>query len=305
MRRSTPSGEQFDISLGDQRATVVEVGAGIRSYAVGDRPVLESYDVAAMCDGAHGAVLIPWPNRVAGGRYRFDDTEYQLDLSEPEKGNAIHGLLRWRPWRPTERSATHVHMATRMHPVPGYPFALDVQVAYELRDEGLVVRTTATNVGDTACPYGCGHHPYLASGPFLVDDCTVRVDAATRILTDAERRTPLGSEAVDGTPFDFRGGSRVGHLRVDDAFTDLARDEDGRAHVLLAPPDGATVDLWADEAYDFLQLYTGDTLAPDRRRRAMAAEPMTCAPDAFNNGDGLVRLRPGESRTAVWGVGLR
>jgi aldose 1-epimerase len=305
IRQLPPSGEQFEISLGDQRATIVEVGGGVRSYTVADRPVLESFDVDRMCDGAHGAVLIPWPNRVEGGRYRFDGVDHQLDLSEPEKTNAIHGLLRWRPWRCEERDRSRVHMATRLHPVPGYPFALDVEVAYELRADGLVVRSTATNIGDVACPYGCGHHPYLSPGEGMIDDGSIRLTAATRIIANGEPHVPAGRAPVDDTPFDLRSGRAVGGMRLDDAFTDLERDERGRAHVLFRGTDGVAVDLWADGSYRFIQLYTGDTLAPDRRRRGLAAEPMTCAPDAFNSGDGLVRLEPGESFTAEWGVGLR
>ena len=71
-----PSGEQFEIAYGQQRATIVEVGAGIREYAVGERAVLDPYPLQAPCDGAHGAPLIPWPNRLADGRYSFDGGQY-------------------------------------------------------------------------------------------------------------------------------------------------------------------------------------------------------------------------------------
>ncbi|MGH9302279.1 MAG: aldose 1-epimerase family protein, partial [Acidimicrobiales bacterium] len=67
-----PSGEQFEIRDGEQKATIVEVGGGIREYVVGERPVLDSYPLDVMCDGAHGSPLIPWPNRLADGAYRFD-----------------------------------------------------------------------------------------------------------------------------------------------------------------------------------------------------------------------------------------
>lgn len=301
---SAPSGEQFGIAFGDQRAVIVEVGGGIRAYTAGNRAVLEPYDVREMCDGAHGAVLVPWPNRVAGGRYRSGGAEHQLDLTEPEKRNAIHGLLRWRAWRCVERRRSAVVMYTRLHPMPGYPFALDVRVRYELGEHGLAVRTTATNVGDVACPFGCGHHPYLSPGAGALDDCVIRLDAGTRLLPD-ERGIPVGRQGIEGSPFDLREGRRLGGLRLDDAFTDLGRDGNGDAHVLLTGTDGATVDLRADRAYRFVQLYTGDTLAPGRRRRAVAAEPMTCAPDAFNNGDGLLRLEPGASVGGEWGVRLR
>ncbi|MGI8851625.1 MAG: aldose 1-epimerase family protein [Acidimicrobiales bacterium] len=297
-----PSGEQFEIRSGDQRATVVEVGGGVREYEVGGRLVLDPYPVNAMCDGAHGAVLVPWPNRVADGRYRFDGADYQVALTEPEKANAIHGFLRWRSWRATEHTQDRVVMGTRLHPMMGYPFCLDVSVAYELGDGGLVVATTATNLGDTVCPYGCGQHPYLSPGAGLIDACSLELDARTRILTDNERQLPTGREPVAGTPFDFSAGKRLGDQKLDFAFTDLVRDDSRRAWVRLAAPDGHVVELWVDEHYPILELYTGDTLEPERRRLGLGTEPMTCPPNAFQSGEGLVALEAGQSLTTTWGV---
>jgi aldose 1-epimerase len=299
-----PSGEQFEIACDEQRATIVEVGAGVREYVHADRAVLDPYPPQAICDGAHGAVLIPWPNRLADGRYRFDDADRQLALTEPDKHNAIHGLLRWRPWRLLQRGPDRVAMGTRLHPQPGYPFALDASVTYELGERGLVVTTTALNVGDRPCPYGAGQHPYLSPGDALLDECTLTLPAATRIDTDAERQLPTGSEPVAGTRFDFRAGRRLSDLQVDFAFTDLARDELGRATASLAAPDGRTAQLWVDESYPVIEIYTGDTLSPPRRRRGLGVEPMTCWPNAFQNGHGLVRLEPGQAHTASWGVRL-
>ena len=299
-----PSGEQFEITLGEQRATIVEVGGGIREYVVGDREVLDGYGVGAMCDGARGAPLIPWPNRLADGRYRFDGIDHQLPLSEPEKGNAIHGLLRWRSWRAVERSDRRVVVGTTLRPMAGYPFALEVRMGYSLGDEGLTVSTTASNLGDRACPYGFGQHPYLSTGGGLLDECTLELDARTRIVTDEERQLPTRTEPVGGTPFDFGGGKRIGDRQVDAPFTDLARDEEGRAWVRLTAPEGSRVALWADRSHPVIQLFTGDTLDPKRRRRGLAAEPMTCPPNALQTGDGVIRLESGRSVTTTWGLRL-
>ena len=299
-----PSGEQFEISFGDQRATVVEVGGGIRSYAVGERPVLDPYPREAMCDGAHGAPLIPWPNRLADGRYSCDGVEYQLALTEPERGNAIHGLLRWRNWAALERASDRVVMAIRLHPMTGWPFLLEVSVDYSLADDGLTVETRARNAGRAPCPFGSGQHPYLSPGAGLVDECILEVTAATRILVDEQRQLPVGREPVDGTEFDFRSPRRIGPLQADHAFADLERDGDGLAWITLTGPDGLTAGLWCDEAYPFLQLYSGDTLAPERRRRGLGAEPMTCPANALQSGEGVVRLEPGETFASRWGVRL-
>lgn len=297
-----PSGEQFEIAFGEQRATIVEVGAGVREYAVGEREVLQPYAIEDICDGAHGAPLIPWPNRLADGRYRFEGVDHQLALSEPPKHNAIHGLLRWRPWQASELEPHRVVMSTRLYPQPGYPFALDVSIAYELGDEGLAVATTAANIGGRACPYGAGQHPYISPGEGSIDDCVLELPARTRVLTDDERQLPSGSEPVQGSDFDFSRPRALGGLQIDSAFTDLVRDADGRAATRLTRKDGSRVELWVDEHHKFIELYSGDTLAPSRRRRGLAVEPMTCAPNAFQSGEGLVRLEPGQSLTTCWGV---
>lgn len=299
-----PSGEQFEIAHGDHRATVVEVGGGVRAYRVGDRDVLHPYALDAICDGAHGAPLVPWPNRLADGRYSFDGTEHQVALTEPAKANAIHGFLRWRSWQAVEHTGDRVVMATRLHPLMGYPFTLDVRVEYALGDAGLTVATTATNRGETACPYASGQHPYLSPGDGLIDACTLQFAAGFRVDTDAERQLPVGDVPVAGTPYDFAAARRLGSFAMDYAFGDLTRDAEGRAWLHLTGADGRTARLWTDETYRYLELFTADTLAPDRSRAGLGVEPMTSPPNAFRSGTDLLRLEPGGSVTSTWGADL-
>ncbi|HWX52680.1 MAG TPA: hypothetical protein VNY34_05270, partial [Solirubrobacteraceae bacterium] len=196
-------------------------------------------------------------------------------------------------------------MGARLLPLAGYPFALELRIAYELGEAGLTVSTTATNIGQRACPYGAGQHPYLAPGRGTIDACHIEVPAATRIITDDARKLPIGREPVAGTGYDLRRRRLVGDQQLDEAFTDLGRDQDGAATAVLWGPDGARVELWVDERYPFLEIYTGDGLGAGRSRRGLAVEPMTCAPNAFQSGEGLIRLEPLESLTTRWGVRLR
>jgi aldose 1-epimerase len=301
-----PSGEQFEITFGDQRATVVEVGGGVREYVDGDRDVLQPYAVDAICDAAHGAPLIPWPNRLADGRYSFDGSDYQLPLTEPEKRNAIHGLLRWRNWGMVERGRERVVVGTRLHPMAGWPFPLDVSIDYQLGEEGLAVETRATNLGDRPCPFACGQHPYLSPGAGeTIDGCTLELRAGLRIDTDSERQLPAGREPVEGTEYDFRTPRQLGSLEMDYAFTELERDAAELARIRMGCPDGRTVELWADQHYPVLEVFTADTLSPDRRRRGLGAEPMSAPPNALASGEMVVRLEPGDQHVARWGVRLR
>jgi aldose 1-epimerase len=297
----SPSGHQYEIRYEDQRATVVEVGGGLRTYENSRGPILDGYAPDAICDGGRGALLIPWPNRLGDGRYLFDGTVQQLALSEPERHNAIHGLVRWRNWEARSHTETRVVMAHRLYPQAGYPFLLDLEAAYSLGPEGLLVTLQATNKGSGPCPLALGQHPYLWAGGGLVDDASLVVPAGTRVAVDPVRQLPTGREPVEHTAYDFRQRRRVGPLAIDCAYTDLVRDGQGRAWVTFETA-GRELRLWVDAGFPFIGIYTGDTLVPPRRRQGLAVEPMTAPADAFRTGDSLAILDPGQSLTASWGI---
>ncbi len=87
-------------------------------------------------------------------------------------------------------------------------------------------------------------------------------------------------------------GDRIGSQQLDETRHRPGgwRIETGRATV------------WADEAWPWLQVFTGDL--PDIRRRGLAIEPMTCPPQAFRTGEGVIRLEPGERWSGEWGIDL-
>jgi aldose 1-epimerase len=143
-------------------------------------------------------------------------------------------------------------------------------------------------------------HPYLSVGTETVDPVVLRVPAHSVLRSD-ERSLPIGSMPVAGTDYDFREPRAIGATVLDNAFTDLERDDDGLARVELRAPDGATRTLWVDDTYTYVMVFSGDPL-PDVARRALAVEPMTCPPNAFRSGDSLIRLEPGATHTSAWGI---
>lgn len=297
-----PTGGQFQIVHGDQGAIVTEVGATLRSYTVSGFETLDTFAVDESSDASRGQVLLPFPNRVDGGLYEFEGEEQQLPLTEPAANNAIHGLTRWLDWTPLRWTASSVTLCQRLYPQDGYPFLLALQIEYSLSDLGLTVATTATNVGNEALPFGAGHHPYLTVGTRTIDAATLRLPARTTLETN-DRLIPTGRASVDGTDMDFREGREIGSVQLDTCYTDVIPDADGFTRVHLIHPDGSPVIVVGmDPSHGFIQAYTGDTLPEQDRRRGIAIEPMTCAPDAFNSGDGLRVLPPGESFTSVWGM---
>ncbi|HEV7662037.1 MAG TPA: aldose 1-epimerase family protein [Chloroflexota bacterium] len=307
MAGEPPAGRQVELRLGSQRAVVVEVGGGVREYRIGDWDVLDGYPVGRMADGARGQPLLPWPNRLADGQYEFEGESLQLPIDEVERHNAIHGLTRWVNWTVEEQSAERVRLGVTLHPRPGYPFSLRLHLEYTLTAAGLTVHTTARNIGDRALPFGAGQHPYLTVDRPSIDSAVLQMAAASRLELNPERRLPTGRLiATADTEFDFRYPRAIGPLVIDECFTDLGRDTDGRCHARLSDDGGGRqVDLWADAPYRYLQVFTGDTLAPQRRRRGLAIEPMTCPPNAFRTGTDLQVLAPGESCQLTWGLTCR
>jgi len=298
-----PSGRQTVVERGDHRLVVVEVGGGLRRYQVGGEDVLDGYRASEMCRSGRGQLLVPWPNRLADGSYRFGGQEQQAPLTEPEAHNAIHGMARYASWQVADHRQGGVTMVHRLAAQPGYPWTLDLAADYTLDDAGLTVTMSAVNRSGEPCPYGAGAHPYLRLAHGQVDDWVLRSPAATRYLTD-DRSLPVGTEAVEGTPFDFRSPRPIGDTRLDTAFRDLERDSSGRATVeLSAAGGGRRLEMWLGPGFPYLMLFTGDSLPdPDRRRRGLGVEPMTCAPNAFRSGDGTAVLAPGERAVATWGI---
>ncbi len=296
------TGAQYEIAVGDYLAVATELGAGLRELRHRGRPLITGYQPDELPPGAAGQLLLPWPNRIDGGRYRMAGTDYQLDLSEPAAGNAIHGLTRWSAWSPASHGPHAVVLRHALLGRAGYPFRLDLEVTYQLSgDEGLTMRVTARNAGTRPAPYGTGSHPYLTAGAPVVDECELTLPVAEWLPAD-NRGIPAGPpQDVAGTGFDFRAARQVGTVTLDHAFTGLDRDEAGRAWARLTS-NGAGAALWADQGYRWLQVFTGDTLGGARRRRAVAIEPMTCPPNAFVTGTDLLVLEPGETVTHAWGI---
>jgi aldose 1-epimerase len=90
-------------------------------------------------------------------------------------------------------------------------------------------------------------------------------------------------------------------VKLDNCFSDLEPDGDGRTRVALHDPSGRSLVLWVGEGYRYVMVFSGDPL-PDVARRSIAIEPMTCPPNAFRTGESVITLQPGEAFGADWGI---
>jgi aldose 1-epimerase len=298
-----PSGQQYAISHGDSWAQVTQVGASLRRCTVDGLDVIDGFGIDERATDGRGQVLAPWPNRLTDGRYRYGGRDCQAPINETSRQTAIHGLVRWLDWSVVAHESTSVTLSCAVRPQPGYEWQLDLEVTYALDDSGLSVAFQAANVDAERAPFGVGFHPYLVLGAGPIDGLQLTVPATSYLDSNRPDGRPEMAP-VAATHLDFSEPCRIGSTQLDTCFGGLVFGDDQRAVARLADPDGRSVQLWVDDAFRYLMVYTADQVGrPERRRKAIAIEPMTCPPDAFRSGTDLIELEPGESWRGIWGLG--
>ncbi|WP_026547491.1 aldose 1-epimerase family protein [Paenarthrobacter nicotinovorans] len=296
--RRFATGRQFELRRGAALAVITELAAGLRLYSRDGIQLTESYGDDQIPPGATGIILAPWANRVEDGVWYLEGKKQQLDITEVSRNNASHGLLRNAAYALVDESEFSVTLQATVFPQHGYPFLVRHTVRYEL-DENMDLRVQQTLVNDSQgrAPFVLGAHPYLRLGDVAPEDLVLTVNARTRLVAD-ERLIPRSTAAADGQ-YDLSGGTAVGDLLIDVALTDLTYDGGLARHTLTAP-DGRSVSLEQDETCPYVHVFVTDTFPG--RSKAVAIEPMTGPANAFNSGDGLRWLDPGEAFTMAWGI---
>ncbi|MCR2794125.1 aldose 1-epimerase family protein [Microbacterium sp. zg.Y625] len=296
-----PTGRRFTVQHGTTTAEISQVGGALRAFTVDGVDYVPRYPDHSPTPAAAGIVLVPWPNRVRDGAWTHEGVTRQLAITEPKTGNASHGLLRFVGYQPAVYSEHTVTLSADVYPQTGYPFYLATEVTYAVTDGALAVTHRILNLGDVTAPVALGAHPYFCIGGVPTGELTVQLDAATRFLLD-DRQLPVDEVPVDDAT-DLRTPRTVGELDLDTAYGTVGRDGADTAHAILTAADGRSVDLWAGPGFDYLQVFTTDRFPG--QHVAIAIEPMTAPPDAFNSGTGIRLLEPGEEWLLHWGVVAR
>lgn len=297
---ANPNGELIALEAGEYKATVATVGAGLHSLSFQGQDLVLSYPSDELPPAFAGKTLMPWPNRVDNGAYQFAGRQYELPVNEAATGSALHGLVLWREWQVGQLSTSEVTLTHRLHGEPGYPFQLELSARYRLEaDSGLMVELGAENCGRFSAPYGCGSHPYITVGGEDIAKCELSFLAGKVLLTDEQLRPTVLADSRS-TAFDFTLARTLDAQQLDHAFTALP---EGTWEVTLRNPAlklSAVVHSTGADA-PWVQLYSGEL----RDRKGLAVEPMSCPPDAFNSGQDLILLEPGNGHGMRYGIQAR
>lgn len=242
-----------------------------------------------------GPKLIPYPNRIKGGRYAFDAEEYQFEHCKFGEPNSIHGFLFRLRMSVVDIVCAADHASITMKhsyngSIQGYPFFFDLELTYQLHEtKGLSMHTKIRNTGETNMPIGDGWHPYLTYREGI-DVLELEFHAKNKLEMGA-----LGIPTGNVVPYKTFNSLRP----IDDAVLDDCFELEDDQILLRYPDEDLTLRFWQEMGngkYNFLQVYTPDD------RASIALEPMTCAPNAFNSGKGLIELAPNETIDLSHGV---
>lgn len=283
-------GRTLTLHAGDYHAQIVTVGAGLASLTHRGRHVVIPHPPEEMPLAHLGKVLLPWPNRIANGRYQHEGVTLTPAINDRVGNTAIHGLLAWQNWLVVEQSNTQVTLSAFLPPTYGYPFMLSAEVTYRLDENtGLSARISGKNIGDTPAPYGAGVHPYLTCNQLSVDDCELLMPVSQLFDVATCRR-------YEEATLDFHPSRAIGTTCIDHSFN--VPPHKGFWEVRLTHPQ-TSMSVWLRANSPWLQIYTGEKLL----RRGLAVEPMSCPPDAFNSGVDLVWLKPGDTHVLSVEIG--
>jgi aldose 1-epimerase len=306
--RDRASGE-YEIRAGEYTALVTVQGAALRRLTYRGRDLIVPTAPGQPIPDYRGIVAAPWPNRIADGFYRFDGHYLHVPINEPERRCALHGLASTRVWAVSALADRAITFALDLEPSEGYPFSLQLEVAYALEpgghgsEGGLWWEVRTRNSGQRPAPYGVCPHPYLVAGDSPLDEWELEIPAERFLEVTPDRLLPIGERDVEAHPFDFREPRPIGATEIDHAFTCISFDDSGIARVVVRDREhGTGVGMAWDSSCPWLQVHTADKEAPVPSRLGLAVEPMTCPPDAFNSGIDLIRLEPSASHSARWRI---
>lgn len=244
----------------------------------------------------HGNVLLPFVNRIADGRYKFAGQSYQLEINEPGRSTALHGVADRALWHTTDISESRCSSNITIDSFPGYPFTIQATSNYSLQSSGLLIEWFVTNSGKKNAPVGLGFHPSFRLGDGVPQSWKLKFDATKKMEVDSTRLLPTGLVPVEGTAYDFRAAAHPRHVLYDHAFTHLStvETEHGSAHrAEVLHPLGNFLELTWSTSLPWMHLHI--PASQTKGKENIVLEPQTSPPDAFNSGQNLVVLKPGES----------
>jgi aldose 1-epimerase len=248
------------------------------------RPILRKCNNASknVLDAA-SFPLVPYVNRIRGGRFSFRGREVTLHPNMAGDHNPLHGQGWLYPWR-VERAGESGVLLRFHHGSGEWPWDYEARQELTLDDRGLSVRLTCRNSSSEPMPCGLGQHPYFPCGP------ATRIDTQAAVAWTIDRQVlPVDKVPAEGR-YDLRDRLACGQ-GLDNGWGGWG------GSALMTDPDWPYALEMSSSQASFFQLYSPPTGG------IFVAEPVTHANAALNEPEerwpelGLRILEPGEEMT--------
>jgi len=203
---------------------------------------------------------------------------------------SMHGLLFDKAFvieaMQTENDEAHLTLKhTYQGEVEGYPFPFYCRMKYHWQSgQYLTCMVEIENTGKSALPLGLGWHPYFTF-PSQVNELMLQLNCLYQYQVDERMIPTLKTHTFDA----FQQMNLIADTQLDDCF---ALPPNGNYKTILKD-DAHKITLSIEQEtgqnqFSYVQIYTPEN------RESIAIEPMTCIPNAFNNGKGLIKLNTSE-----------
>ncbi len=281
---------------GNVNELVLRKGDRLHELIAGDKTIEELSGIDG--NAFRGAKLSPFPNRVNKASYFFKGKQYPL--SPNNFPHALHGLLWNVPFEFKGQELKNEFASITLvkqykNEQAGFPFHYSIEIEYTLQPNSFSARTTIVNTSLESILMGDGWHPYFSTG-LSIDTLKLHLPSSKRLVLD-DFLIPTGTYSKDDR---FLVPMNLDGIVLDHCFEVEAIDGVVETQ-LIDETKNITVTIFqktGKQGYNFIQVYTPPN------RKSIAIEPMSCAPDAFNNEKGLTILAPGESVGYEFGVRL-
>ncbi len=225
--------------------------------------------------------LFPFPNRISNGKYTFENNNYELDINEKALNNALHGFVFNKHFKLIEENTSEDSVFLKFHytytgELAGFPFPFQLNISYRITLNDIDMTMEAKNTGTSNMPFGMGWHPYFKANQFA--ESVLNFEAFSQYEVDNKMIPTREMQLAHELP-----------LTLEDTFLDDCFLAKTASTTYKTDGYNLKIDFKPENEKNFIQCYTPPT------RDCIAIEPMTCAPDVFNNGDGLLVLEPNES----------
>jgi len=263
-------------------------GGSLQELCFQNTTVIKDLSPLPYADTFASSILFPFAGRIKNGAFSYLEKSYQLPINEVGMQNALHGLVYDKTFQVIEKS-TSQHRAEiileyrQNDQIEGFPFAFSLQLCYVMTSNNMTLEIKVQNLDKMAFPFCLGWHPYFCSSN--LSHSSFSVNSSKKTTFDAHL-IAVGEEAYSG-PDEIVIGS--------ESFDDCFVLNDNK--VGFKTPD-YELSIQTSSKENYVQVYTLN------EGNVVAIEPLTAAPNSFNNNKGLQFLEPSKGYSVSWNITL-